>query len=98
MRYVAIRLICALSLCSPAWAQFQAGSVFGVIRDQSQAPVPGAVVEVRSESTNTARQLTTASGGEYNFVSLPPGKYRISVRHEGFREQTQEVDVSVGAR
>jgi len=98
MRNVAIRLAGSLFVCALSWAQFQFGSISGVIRDQSQSPVPGAAVEVRSQTTNVARQLITSSAGEYNFVSLPPDKYKISVRHEGFREQTQEAELSVGQR
>ena len=98
MRNVAIRVTCTLSVCAVIWAQFQFGSIVGVVRDQSQAPVPGATVEIRSETTNVARSLTTSPGGEFNFLSLPPDKYKITVRHEGFREQTQPAELSVGQR
>jgi hypothetical protein len=91
-------LAAALFLSALASAQFQFGTVTGVVRDQSQAPVPGASVEIRSQTTNVARQLVTSAAGEYNFVSLPPDQYKITVRHEGFREQTQEVELSVGQR
>ena len=98
MRNVAITFLSTMFTCALAWGQFQSGSVVGVVRDQSQAPVPAAAVEIRSQTTNVARQLTTSSAGEYNFVSLPPDKYKITVRHEGFREQARELELSVGQR
>ena len=73
---VAIRLTGTLLLGALSWAQFQFGSLTGVVKDQSQSHVPGALVEIRSETTNVARQLTTTSAGEYNFLSLPPGLWR----------------------
>jgi hypothetical protein len=82
-------ILIALALCSPGSAQFQFGSVVGLIADPSHAPVPGAMVEIRSQSTNVARQATASAAGEYNFISLPPDKYTLTVRHQGFRETTQ---------
>jgi carboxypeptidase family protein len=98
MRSVAIGILGALSICTLAWGQFEFGSVFGVVKDQSQSPVPGASVEIRSATTNVARQFVTTAAGEYNFLSLPPDKYKITVRHEGFREQTLPLEISVGQR
>ena len=89
MRHFAIVLFCTLSLTVPGWSQFQFGSVSGLVKDPSQAPVPGAVVEVRSQTTNVARSASTDAAGQYNFVSLPPDTYTITVRHVGFRNQTR---------
>ena len=98
MRNVAIVLFGALVWCSAGLAQFQFGSVIGLIKDPSQAPVPGATVEIRSKSTNVARQATTSAAGEYNFVSLPPDQYTITVRHQGFRETSRPLELSVDQR
>ena len=98
MRNVAYILIAALACCAPSPAQFQFGSVVGLIKDASQAPVPGATIEIRSQSTNVARQATASPAGEYNFVSLPPDKYTMTVKHPGFRDTTRALELSVGQR
>src|SRR5579859_6764688 len=98
MRNVAVILFCALVGCGASFAQFQFGSVTGLVKDQSQAPVPGAIVEIRSQTTNVARQATTSAAGEYSFVSLPADRYTIQVRRQGFRETSLSVDLSVDQR
>ncbi len=97
MRKVAL-LFGALVGCCVSFAQFQFGSVTGLVKDPSQAPVPGALVEIRSQTTNVARQAATSPAGEYNFVSLPPDKYTITVRHQGFRETSRSFELSVDQR
>src|SRR6266700_4286898 len=82
----------ALVGCCVSFAQFQFGSVTGLVKDPSQAPVPGALVEIRSQTTNVARQAATSPAGEYNFVSLPADKYTITVRHQGFRETSRSLN------
>ena len=94
MRNVAYIFIAALACCTISPAQFQFGSVVGLIKDASQAPVPGATIEIRSQSTNVARQATASPAGEYNFVSLPPDKYTITVKHPGFRDTTRALELS----
>ena len=84
--------------CAVVWAQFQFGSVSGLVRDPSQAPVTGAVVEARSANTNVARRVTTDASGQFTFVSLPPDVYTISVAHQGFRNQSRSIQLSVDQR
>ncbi len=98
MRKVAVGLLSTLVWCGVSSAQFQFGSVVGLIKDASQAPVPSAAVEIRSRTTNVARQATASAAGEYNFVSLPPDKYTLTVKHPGFRDTSRELELSVGQR
>src|SRR4029077_3693398 len=98
MRNVAIVVSGILIWCGLVFAQFQFGSVVGLVKDSSESPMPGSVVEIRSESTNSTRQATTNSAGEFTFVSLPPDQYTIVVRHAGFRDSTKTVRLSVDQR
>ena len=66
----------AVVYCAVVWAQFQLGSVSGLVRDQSQAPVPGAVVEARSASTNVVSRVVTDASGQFTFVSRRVGPWR----------------------
>ena len=98
MRNVSLIVLAAVLTCTVSPAQFQFGSVVGLIKDASQAPVPGATIEIRSQSTNVARQAISSTAGEYNFVSLPPDKYTITVKHPGFRDTSRALELSVGQR
>src|SRR5438270_9493367 len=98
MRKVAAAVFCTLIGCNVLSGQFQFGSVAGLVRDASQSPVPNALVEIRSVSTNVARTMTTTATGEYNFVSLPPDQYTVRVRRPGFRDAARTVQVSVDQR
>src|SRR6266851_2773669 len=79
-------------------AQFELGSIVGIVRHRSQAPVAGAKVEVRSLTTNLVRELTTSATGEFNSLSLPPGRYTVKVSQTGFGDKTQNIDLPVGQR
>ncbi len=58
---IAIVGICVLSLCTSAEAQSTFGSIVGVVRDTTQAVVPGAQVKVKSLDDDSVR---TAGYGE----------------------------------
>lgn len=64
--------------------QTTAGSIVGTITDVSNAVVPGAIVTVTNESTGVTSSTTSNPAGRYEFLSLPAGRYSISVKHEGF--------------
>ncbi len=98
MRNLVVVAVYAVAGCGALMGQFQFGSVNGLVKDPSQAPVPDALVEVRSKTTNVAQRMTTPASGEYTFVSLPPDQYTITVSHAGFRTATRSVQLSVDQR
>ncbi|HWZ99727.1 MAG TPA: TonB-dependent receptor [Candidatus Dormibacteraeota bacterium] len=96
-----ILLFCAIPVC----AQYRAG-IQGVVTDQQSAAVSGATVTLTSKETNVSKTTTTNSDGVYNFLSLAPGQYSITVEATGFKksalqavtvagEQTQGVNISL---
>jgi hypothetical protein len=98
MRNLVVVIACVVAASSLLFGQFQFGSVNGLIKDPSQAPVPDAKVEIRSKTTNVAQQTTSSAVGEYSFVSLPPDQYTITVTHAGFRTVTRSIELSVDQR
>ncbi len=76
MRSGRIALCCVaafLSLSSLASAEM----IFGVVKDQTGAMLPGVSVELRGQGA--APSLTVTNGaGEYSFDGLEPGTYRLS--------------------
>jgi hypothetical protein len=98
MRRLARAVLFGLPVCFVVFGQFEFGTIVGVVSDPSKAPVAGATVEIRSLATNVKREVATSAAGEYNSLPLPPGRYAITVRQQGFREQTVEAALAVGQR
>ncbi|HVF30868.1 MAG TPA: carboxypeptidase regulatory-like domain-containing protein [Pyrinomonadaceae bacterium] len=73
------------------------GTIQGVISDEQGAVVPGATVEARNIGTNFTRSFTTDEDGRFTLLSLPPGRYVVSVTKTGFAKLNQEnVEITVG--
>lgn len=86
----------AISCAITANAQLAGkGTINGRIVDPLGASVPDAVVTVTDTATNQKQVLKSSGVGEYT-ISLDPGKYSITVEHEGFKTITQE-NVTVNA-
>jgi hypothetical protein len=83
----------------PALAQFDSATVLGRITDQSGAAVPGATVTLTNQATGiTATTVTTASG-EYQFLNVRIGTYRLEAELSGFATGVAPVvTVTVNAR
>lgn len=97
MRHPVVKLF-LLSLCVPLWAQFELGSITGMVTDPRNAPLVDAKVEIRSLETNVKRDVITSSSGEFNSLPLQPGRYSVIVHHQGFRDGTSELTVGVSQR
>lgn len=83
-----------LIISTPAWAQSE-GTLTGVVRDATNAGVPGATVAATSQSTRDDRTATTSADGSYS-LSLPSGTYTVSITLPGFRRVTHTVDITAG--
>lgn len=58
--------------------------ITGVIRDQLQGVLPGAIVSITNVATNVVRTTVADERGRYVIPALPPGTYALRVEHEGF--------------
>lgn len=74
----------------PAFAQFTA-SIQGVIQDSSGAGVAKAQIALVNIGTGVQQTATSDPSGNYRFVSLAPGNYKISVEATGFSKSEAEV-------
>ena len=74
------------------------GSIQGTITDEQGAVVAGATVEARDVATNFSRSFVTGPDGRFVLLSMPPGRYVVSVTKDGFARLNQEnVNVTVGS-
>ena len=77
-------------LTAAAFAQFTA-SIQGVVQDPTGAGVPKASVQLVNTATAITAVTTTDTAGNYRFVSLAPGSYRITVEATGFAKAEANV-------
>src|SRR5882757_9444610 len=80
-------LVVLLSLCAvSAYAQYRA-SIQGVVTDPQGAVVSGATVTLKNLETNQTVIAETNDNGIYNFNSLSPSRYSITVEKAGFKQK-----------
>ncbi len=73
-----------------AFAQTFYGSIVGTVNDSSGAAVAQAAVNLVNTGTADRRTGRTDGDGNYQFVNLPPGQYRVEVERQGFRRLVRE--------
>ncbi len=81
----AIVAVSILILGGVAVAQRNTGTLRGQVVDPSGAVLPSIEVTLSSQETGVVSKSTTTSAGTYNFPSLIPGLYRLSVEATGFK-------------
>jgi hypothetical protein len=72
------------------------GGLTGVVTDPSSAVVPDGTVEIKDIAKGATQATRTDQEGVYQFFFLAPGKYTMTVTHQGFREESRTVNVLLG--
>jgi outer membrane receptor protein involved in Fe transport len=91
--------LAAVLMVGAVHAQIGGGSIVGVIKDPSGAPVSGVRVVAQHQETNEERTVTTNVEGYYEFPLLAPGHYRLSAEATGFERLRGEVfELAAGTR
>src|SRR5579864_5756147 len=72
------------------------GSVRGVIHDPHHRPVSGAMVMLRSQTSDFGKTANTDNNGEFQFNALPLGEYSLIVVAPGFSQVEQNVVLQSG--
>ncbi|MBZ5623975.1 MAG: carboxypeptidase regulatory-like domain-containing protein [Acidobacteriia bacterium] len=62
------------------------GTILGSVRDASGAAMPSVTVTVTNVETNFTQNATTDTSGDYRFLALPVGTYRVEATQTGFRK------------
>ena len=78
-----------LLTAATAEAQFNRGSISGVVRDPSGAAIVSAQVVATHVDTNTLSKTISTGVGDYTLPGLDIGTYRVTVEAPGFRRALQ---------
>jgi carboxypeptidase family protein/TonB-dependent receptor-like protein len=86
---VLLSIALLLLISTSVRAQVTTATLVGLVRDTSNAVVPGATVVATHEGTGVAREGVTDSNGEFVFSALPSGPYEVKIELTGFKTMQQ---------
>jgi hypothetical protein len=70
--------------------------VRGIVHDPQHRPIAEATVTLKAQLSDWTQSQKTNSDGEFEFSAVPIGDYTVTVTHDGFKDQKQEVVVKSG--
>ena len=73
----------------PAVAQRSTATVRGVVRDATQAVLPGVTITVTNQDTGLTRTTVTNASGSYSVPELPVGRYTVGAELVGFKSASR---------
>src|SRR6202790_844750 len=82
-------LLLGLALSSISAYPQSTSSLRGTVTDPSGAVIPDAVVTISSAENGAIRRNSTDANGEYNFLQVLPGTYKLTVEKTAFATMTR---------
>ena len=67
------------------WGQLTVSTIRGTATDQSGAVVVNAQIRIVHQGTNFSRDVVTNDNGDFEFLDLPRGEYRLTATQAGFK-------------
>ena len=84
---IAVQIAGALLIALPhAFAQKACAPLTGVVRDSTQALVPGATVTL-----DTGSSAASGSDGQFRFACVAAGRHKLSIKAEGFSAESVSI-------
>ncbi len=93
-RYLVLTLALLLAGAAGAVAQISTGNIYGKVTDQQGGVLPGVTVTLSGDFGT--RSATTSSLGEFRFLNLDAGRYKLTTSMQGFANVSREVVVTSG--
>jgi len=94
-RHTAVLVALLLGAAPMLWAQASTGSIYGSVLDASSAVLPGATISLTG-ATIGGRTTQSDKQGDFRFLNLDPGTYKLTVTMAGFATVNREVVVTTG--
>src|SRR6516225_9335655 len=66
------------------------GTIAGTVTDSSGAAIADATVTLTNLDTNEKHNIQTDSSGNYTFVNILPGKYKVEAEKSGFKKVVRQ--------
>lgn len=85
-----IFLLLGLILTLPTFGQYREYYLYGKVLDTQKNPLEGVEISIRDADTNRSYSAKTKKDGEYKFVGLPHGIYKVVFKKEGYAEREDE--------
>ena len=99
VRIGSILLFALVVSCAALLAQFDTGSITGLVKDPSGSAVPGATITLVDSATGINLGTKTNEAGVYEFPNLRVGFYKVTAEKAGFSlAAAGEVVVNVSTR
>lgn len=76
-------------------AQVTGARVYGIISDPQSLPLPGVELVLTETRTGLTRSVVTSTAGTYEFPSLHPGQYELTVEAKGFATEVRRLTLEV---
>jgi hypothetical protein len=93
-RMVVVFAAIMLCLLSAASLFAQTSSISGSVSDPTNALIPGVSITATNTDTGVVSTVLTNDSGTYNFVTLPPGPYKLNATLQGFQpENVANIDL-----
>jgi outer membrane cobalamin receptor len=83
---IALILCCAIAVRATIF-----GTVRGIVHDPQHKPIQDVEVSLKANDSDWTQSQKTNPDGEFNFSAVPVGEYTVSVRRDGFQQQTQSI-------
>ena len=94
---ISMLMLLVLSPTIYAQTQITTGTIQGTVLDANGAALPGANVELKNVGTNFVRTVTTDEEGRFIALTLPSGRYTLTIAKSGFATLVVEkAELTVG--
>ena len=99
IRSIAMIALGALWLGVSAYGQVTTATLYGNVLDPSGAAIAQAAVSATNELTGVGFTAASDERGEFTLTFLPVGRYTLSIKAPGFKEQKQTgLELAAGQR
>lgn len=83
-------LTIGLILVLPGSGQYREYYLYGKVLDTQKNPLEGVEITLRDVDTNRSYTVKTKKSGEFKFVGLPHGTYKVVFKKEGYAAKEDE--------
>jgi hypothetical protein len=94
-RRILMAVLFVVASVSGVVAQTNTTALSGTVTDPAGLKLPGAVLSLQNTATGEITSSESKSAGEYEFPTLIPGHYKLTVEHAGFSQQQIELDLLI---